>query len=131
MDAPGYSYNPYVDDGATQPLSTFCINIGGCFPHVNCATVDWAVLLVNAAPDSRPVGPANWQAVTGAADVSGNLTPGTAPDITVSPSSGTLASGAQVLIHVTGSYTGGRLFAVHFVDPQSPVFTVLELKCQV
>jgi hypothetical protein len=127
--APGFYYNPYTDDHATGPLSDYCVGIGGCFPHVDCSNVDWAAMLVNAAPDGRPVGPADWQTVTGSADVYGTLTPGAAPNITVSPASGTLAPGAQVLVHITGSFTGGPLFAVHFFDPRATISTTLELKC--
>lgn len=131
---PGYSYNPYTNDGYTGtdqgPLSDYCISIGGCFPHVDCSNVDWAAILINASPDGSPVGPANWQTVAGAADLSGNETPGTAPNITVSPASGTLAPGAQVVVHISGAFTDGPLFAVHFVDPHASIGAILELKCQ-
>jgi len=130
QEAPGYSYNPYVDDGATQPLSDFCVSIGGCFARVDCANVDWSILLVNAAPDGRQVGPANWSVSSGAADLYGIFTPGTAPDIVVAPSAGQLAPGAQELVHISGSYSGGLLFEVSFRDPHAVVGTSVELKCR-
>jgi hypothetical protein len=105
-------------------------------PVVDCSNIQWELILINKNPSGNPVGIAQWQTFAGAADQNGQmptlenppLEP-PAPNITVSPASGTLAPGAQVVVRISGSYTTGQNFGVQFYDPHASIGFILSFTC--